>query len=80
LASDTQKIDEIGNNGKKIILAEISLRQLEIISLLQEVNTKVDALQKGQAKLRPDIVEHVCRILMNKWKEDAVKRRERCWD
>ncbi len=51
----------------------------EIVTMLRDLNAKVDALQRAQATIKPDFVDHILRILAGRWKEEAAKRRERHW-
>lgn len=51
----------------------------EIVTMLKDLNAKVDALQRNQALLRPDIIDHVIRILSRRWKDEEVRRREATW-
>ncbi len=51
----------------------------EIVTILRNLDAKVDAIQKSQATLRPDIIEQILDILKQRWKDEAVRRRERTW-
>jgi len=51
----------------------------EIVTMLRDLNAKVDALQRSQASIKPDIVEHILSILKSRWKDDQARRRERTW-
>ena len=51
----------------------------EIVTMLRDLNAKVDALQRSQATIKPDIIEQIVSILKSRWKEKQVRRRERTW-
>ncbi len=51
----------------------------EIVTMLRDLKDKVDLLQRDQASIRSDIVEHILDILKQKWNDEAARRRERCW-
>lgn len=51
----------------------------EIVTMLRDLNAKVDSLQKNQATMIPDIIEHILNIFKQRWKEEQAKRRERTW-
>jgi hypothetical protein len=51
----------------------------EIVTMLRDLNAKVDAIQRSQATIRPDIIEQIVSILKSQWKEDQARRRERTW-
>lgn len=51
----------------------------EIVTILKNLDAKVDAIQKSQATLRPDIIEQILDILKQRWKDEAARRRERTW-
>ena len=51
----------------------------EIVTILKNLDAKVDAIQKSQATLRPDIIEPILDILKQRWKDEAVRRRERAY-
>lgn len=53
--------------------------EAEIVTMLRDLNAKVDALQKSQAAIRPDIIEQIVSILKSRWKDDQARRRERTW-
>jgi hypothetical protein len=50
-----------------------------IITKLSELDNKIDMLNRNQATMRPDIIEHILRILQKRWSEEETRRRERCW-
>ena len=43
----------------------------EIVTILKNLDAKVDAIQKSQATLRPDIIEQILDILKQRWKDEA---------
>lgn len=49
----------------------------EIVTMLRDLNAKVDALQRSQAAMKPDIIDHIIRVLAGRWKEEQTRRRER---
>ena len=51
----------------------------DIVTMLKDLNAKVDAIQRSQAQLRPDIVDQILRLLAGKWKDERARRRERRW-
>ena len=51
----------------------------EIVTMLRDLDAKVDAIQRSQAALRPDIIEHILDILKRRWKDEEARRRERPW-
>ena len=63
--------------GKEV--NKLSVSDVDVVTLLQDLNAKVDAIQRNQATLRPDIIEHIVRLLAGKWKDEAARRRERTW-
>lgn len=55
------------------------LNEKLLVTILLDLSAKVDALQRSQASLKPEIVEHIYRILTRRWSDEAARRRERCW-
>ena len=53
--------------------------EIEIVTILKNLDVKVDALQKSQATLRPDIIQQILNILKERWTDEQVRRRERTW-
>lgn len=53
--------------------------EMDIVTILKNLDAKVDALQKSQATLRPDITEHILNILKERWKDEQARHRERGW-
>ena len=51
----------------------------EIVTMLRDLNAKVDAIQRSQATIRPDIIDQIVNILKSRWKDDQARRRERTW-
>jgi hypothetical protein len=51
----------------------------DIVTMLRDLNAKVDALQRAQATIRPDIIDQIVNILKSRWKEDQARRREGTW-
>ena len=51
----------------------------EILTLLKNLDSKIDAIQRSQASLRPDIIEQILNILKQRWKDEQARRRERTW-
>ncbi len=49
----------------------------ELVTILKDLKDKVDLMQRDQALIRPDIVEHVYRILKKRWSDEDIRRRER---
>jgi hypothetical protein len=49
----------------------------DIVTMLRNLNAKMDALQRSQATLRPDIIDQILNILKARWKDDQARRRER---
>ncbi len=49
----------------------------DIVSILKNLDAKIDAIQKSQAAMRPDIIEHIMTILKARWKDEQARRRER---
>ena len=47
----------------------------EIVTMLKDLNAKVDTLQKNQA----DIIDRILNTLKQRWKDEQARRRERCW-
>ena len=56
-----------------------SEEETEIVTILRDINAKVDAMQRSQAAMKLDIVQNILDILKQKWKDEAAKRRERTW-
>jgi hypothetical protein len=50
-----------------------------IITKLSELDNKIDMLNKNQAMMRPDIIEHILRILLQYWRDEQARHRERAW-
>lgn len=67
----------VNRKDKGIAAPEISTS--DIVTLLQDLSAKVDAIQRTQAAMKPDIIEHIFLILKQRWSDEAAKRRERCW-
>ena len=57
----------------------INTSEEEIVTILKNLDAKVDAIQKSQATLRPDIIEQILDILKERWKDEQARRRERTW-
>ena len=51
----------------------------EIVTMLRDINAKVDALQRSQATSRTDIIDQILSVLKARWKDDESRRRERTW-
>ncbi len=47
----------------------------EIVTMLKDLNAKVDTLQKNQAA----IIDRILNTLKQRWKDEQARRRERCW-
>jgi hypothetical protein len=77
------------NNDRSRLLADLSARlckegtnrmtEEEIVTILRNLDAKVDAIQKSQATLRPDIIEQLLDILKQRWKDEQARRRERAY-
>lgn len=68
---------KIESTDKNISLFQT--REEDIVTILKNLDAKVDAIQRSQATLRPDIIEQIMDILKRRWKDDTARRRERCW-
>ena len=51
----------------------------EIVTMLRDINAKVDALQRSQATSRTDIIDQILSVFKARWKDDESRRRERTW-
>lgn len=51
----------------------------EIVTILKNLDAKMDVIQKSQDRLGPDIIEHMVNILKQRWKDEQALRRERAW-
>lgn len=51
----------------------------EIVTMLKELNAKVDSLQKNQATMIPDIIDRSLNIFKQRWKDEKARLRERTW-
>ena len=52
----------------------------DIVTILKNLDAKVDALQKSQATLSPDIIEVIMNILKERWRDESARRRERGYE
>ncbi|MGA9743804.1 MAG: hypothetical protein WBQ16_04245 [Nitrososphaeraceae archaeon] len=51
----------------------------EIVTILKNLDAKIDAIQKSQDTMRFDILEHILKALRARWKDEQARRRERTW-
>ncbi len=51
----------------------------EIVTMLKDLKDKVDLMQRDQASLRFDIVQHIYHLISKKWNDDETRRREKSW-
>jgi len=51
----------------------------EIVTILKNLDAKIDSIQKSQATMRLDIIEHILTTLKARWKDGQARRRERTW-
>lgn len=51
----------------------------QMVTMLKDLNAKVDALQRSQATIKSDMIDQIVSILESRWKDDKARRRERTW-
>jgi hypothetical protein len=51
----------------------------DIVTMLKNLDAKIDAIQKSLATMRLDIIEHILTALKARWKDEQARRRERTW-